>query len=159
MFYEMEDVVTVKEGLADRFGAERIVTAPGCCILDRDQEFLPFKGTKLSGAKEREDLGNRSDEELLEEAASLAAEADTVILTLSTNISVPPFALAPAPRGRLPSCLRSPQGPWILQAGRLKKKGPLQVVCNSPLSVITAPRTRSTASDPCPSARNGRCRQ
>lgn len=85
MFYEMEDVVTVKEGLADRFGAEQIVTAPGCCILDRDQEFLPFKGTKLSGAKEREDLGNRSDEELLEEAASLAAEADTVILTLGEH--------------------------------------------------------------------------
>ncbi len=82
LFYEETDVVSIKQGMIERFPNHTIVTAKGCCLLEPDQELSPFRGDPISGAAER---GGRSDHDLLQEAVEAARHADTVILTLGEH--------------------------------------------------------------------------
>ena len=85
LFYNQDEVVTVQVGLTERFGQAHVSTAKGCCILDSDQEFMPFKGSLISGEEERKALEGKSDEYLLDEAVALAKNSHTVILTLGEH--------------------------------------------------------------------------
>lgn len=84
MFYQEEEVVTLQQGMEEVFGVDRLLTAEGSFLLEKEEEFLPFKGQPITGREERERSG-KTDEELLREAVGLASEADVVILTLGEH--------------------------------------------------------------------------
>lgn len=82
LFCDEKDIVTVKQGMEERFHQNTIISARGCCLLEPDQVLSPFRGAPISGKEER---GGRSDSSLLKEAIETAKNADTVILTLGEH--------------------------------------------------------------------------